>query len=51
MGQALTQGGFSQTLQVTTMNPCSTPPLDLTPIHDSDSPWLFVLLEHANMQD
>jgi hypothetical protein len=26
------------------------PPLDLTPIHDSASPWLFVLREHANMQ-
>jgi hypothetical protein len=50
MGQALTQGGSSQTLQVTTVKPCSIPPLDLTPIHASDSPWLFVLLEHANMQ-
>jgi hypothetical protein len=50
MGQALTQGGSSQILQATTINPCSTPPLDLTPIHDSARPWLFVLLEHANMQ-
>jgi hypothetical protein len=50
MGQDLTQGGSSQTLQVTTTKPCSMPPLDLTPIQNSERPWLFVLLEHANMQ-
>ena len=50
VGHTLTQGGSSQALHTTTVNPLSIPPMDLTPMHPSANPTLFCLLEQANMQ-